>query len=135
MSGTLRARSYAACLGSLGTGVAFFLLGIFKVPVPLYFPLSRRFGMAPVRDELSMDYYGRSLYAVALGALLAGVGYVILASRSSRSTQRSADADRRLWMLASYALTALLLAAGLYGYQLGNREPQPEPLPDWYRPT
>lgn len=39
------------------------------------------------------------------------------------------DSSRGLTLLASYAATALLLAAGVYAYELYGRTPVPEPLP------
>ena len=138
-----RARAYAACLGCLGTALGFFLLAIVRVPVLLYFPLRRRFALTVPgqgvvgAEDLSMDYYGRSLWALALGAALAALGYVYVVRRDSRKPlppMRPPSKDQRLLLVALYALTLQLLAAGLYGYQLATRSPSPEPLPSWYVP-
>lgn len=135
--GKARARAYAACLLCLGTALGFFLLAIARVPLLLYYPLSRRFTWAtPVLgpDELSMDFFGRSLYALLLGAALAVGGYAIARRAPNRARPAGAAVDRRLTLIALYALTLVLLAAGLYGYQLATRAPTPEPLPAWYVP-
>ena len=147
------ARAYAVCAGCIGTGVLFFLGGVVPLPVLLYFPLSRRFGLSPQPPELAMDFYGRSLLALGAGLLAALATYAVarwLEGRRSAAApaeaQADADADAdadagpadadapvaRGTLATAYAATALLLAAGLWAYQLYARQPSPEPLPPGY---
>lgn len=114
-------RLLAACLGSLGTSLCFLLLGLGVGPVPLYLPLSRRWTLTPAPGEPAMDFYGRSLLALLAGGACALCGYLL--------GKRWRVPVRLLRFLALYALAALGLAAGLYGYQLIGRVPAPEPLP------
>jgi hypothetical protein len=133
------AAAYAACALSIGASLAFFLTGVVPLPVLLYFPLVRRFGFRGELGELSMDYYGRSLLALLVGAALGSVVYLLCsrpglgaAAGSPETEARPGEASLlrdRLALLAAYVVTAALLAAGLFAYQLGTRVPTPEPLP------
>lgn len=140
------ARLYAAGAQCLATSLCFFLTAVVKLPVVLYFPLGRRWSLAPSPGELSMDFYGRSLLALVSGAVAAlGTLAVFWVRDKLRGTAGdpppTADADansqtatsgRRengLVLLAGYVATALLLAMGVYAYELYGRVPVPEPLP------
>jgi hypothetical protein len=134
------ARALAACAACIGTASSFFVASVAAWPVPLYFPLARRWAMTRRPLELSMDYYGRSLYAL-LGGIAAGLVVYACARRwLSRSPSESespsvigrepaapaSGARTRppswgLWLALLYALTALLLTAALFAYQLGGR--------------
>lgn len=146
------ARLYAAGAQCIAASLCFFLTAVVKLPVVLYFPLSRRWSLAPNPSELSMDFYGRSLLALAVGAV-AALGTLAVfwvykklrgaaatgglspasASESASESSSSSAADRRresgLVLLAGYMVTALLLAMGVYAYELYGRVPVPEPLP------
>lgn len=132
--------AYAACALSIATSLVFFLTGVSPLPVLLYFPLSRRFGFSGPLGELSMDYYGRSLLALLAGAAVALVVYLlcVASSRTTVGTVSATDAGTvepreeisdRLALLATYVVTAAVLAAGLFAYQLGTRVPTPELSP------
>ena len=132
------AAAYAACALSTGASLAFFVTGVAPLPVLLYFPLGRRFGFQTRLGELSMDYYGRSLVALLAGAVLALLVYLMCSAGSDRSpdgaghepAKRSEPRLRdRLALCAAYAVTAAVLAAGLFAYQLAARVPTPEPFP------
>ncbi len=140
------ARLYAAGAQCIAASLCFFLTAVVKLPVVLYFPLSRRWSLAPNPSELSMDFYGRSLLALAVGAVAAlgtlAVFWVYkklrgaaatggLSPESSSSSSSAADRRREsgLVLLAGYMVTALLLAMGVYAYELYGRVPVPEPLP------
>lgn len=134
-------RLYAAGTLCIASSLIFFLTAVVKLPVALYFPLSRRWSLTPIPGELSMDFYGRSL--LALGGGLAAAALTLAAfrvqahwrARARASANVSAkgalpqSAGRGLALLTGYALTALLLAAGVYAYELYGRTPVPEPLP------
>ena len=180
----LRGTAWLYAMGAqcIAASLCFFLTAVVKLPVVLYFPLSRRFSLAPAPGELSMDFYGRSLLAllagVAAAALtLAGFRVHALLTKAGQSpgplrpgsdlnpdSDRSFDqaappelegagaptltprargqagapvpppSGRGLILLASYAATALLLAAGVYAYELYGRTPVPEPLPAGFSP-
>lgn len=134
-------RFYAAGAMCIASSLCFFLTAVVKLPVLLYFPLSRRWSLTPVPGELSMDYYGRSLLAL-LGGLTAAVltlGACLIRDRLRRAPGGTAktqisDKGRGLVLLSSYVATALLLAAGVYAYELYGRTPVPEPLPPGFAP-
>ena len=142
------ARLYAAGAQCLATSLCFFLTAVVKLPVVLYFPLSRRWSLAPSPGELSMDFYGRSLLALVSGAVAAlgtlAVFWVHNKLRGAPVTRTSAPPatadgnsqtatnkrrENGLVLLAGYVATALLLAMGVYAYELYGRVPVPEPLP------
>lgn len=135
------AAAYAACTLSLGSSLSFFVTGVAPLPVLLYFPLARRFGFHSQLGELSMDYYGRSLLSLLVGAASALVVYLLCSGPSGKTSPPSPDEDDgssrhqrpgprdALPLLVAYAVTASVLAAGLFAYQLGSRVPTPEPLP------
>ena len=146
------ARLYAAGAQCIATSLCFFLTAVIKLPVILYFPLSRRWSLTPNLSELSMDFYGRSLLALvggAASALATLAGFWVHTKLRGAAAPNDADADAataattaaatavttdprretRLALLAGYVLTALLLAMGVYAYELYGRVPVPEPLP------
>ena len=145
-----RALSYAVCLFGMGTSVVFMLTAVLPLPVLLYFPLSRRFSFSKNSGELSMDFYGRSLLAVAAGGVLALVVYAALRLYAHWTTGSPATEDAEgvastsgespvrerstLLLFTAYLATAVLLSIGLYAYQLIGRLPTPEPLPPGYVP-
>jgi hypothetical protein len=130
-----RARAYAVCSLCITTAAVFFLTGVTPLPVLLYFPLSRRFAFQLSRGggpaELSMDFYGRALLALLSGVAVALPCYVALRLQGRRRQPRTTPAGdgSTLLLFTAYAATALLLAVGLYAYQLAVRVPSPEPLP------
>lgn len=135
------AAAYAACALSIGSSLSFFVTGVAPLPVLLYFPLARRFGFHSQLGELSMDFYGRSLLSLLVGAASALVVYLLWSGPSRKTTPPSPDEEdgsakaqppgprNALPLLVAYAVTASVLAAGLFAYQLGSRVPTPEPLP------
>lgn len=145
------ARLYAAGAQCIATSLCFFLTAVVKLPVALYFPLSRRWSLTPNPGELSMDFYGRSLLALVSGAV-AAIGTLAVfwvhhklrgAAKTGAPPASDGDDDddsaaavatnqrreNRLVLLAGYLVTALLLAMGVYAYELYGRVPVPEPLP------
>jgi len=138
----LYARAYAMCALCIGTAAVFFLTGVAPLPVLRYFPISRRFSFSASATELSMDYYGRSLLALLAGLTLALSTSAVLrvvrrkqaraaasAEIACTSTQEQCAPARPLLLLfTAHAATALLLAIGLFAYQLWVRVPTPESL-------
>jgi len=118
----LRARTYAVCALCIASASSFFLTGVAPLPVLLYFPIARRWSFTPNPTELAMDFYGRSLLALLAGVAAALSIYAVM--RVIKSARPG-----RLLLLTGYAATALLLAAGLFAYQLSVRVPTPLPLP------
>lgn len=135
-------RLYAAAALCIASSLVFFLTAVVKLPVALYFPLSRRWTLTPIPGELSMDYYGRSLLAILAGLTAAALTLAVCRVRAIfRAHAAAPPADgssgsalppgpgRGLALLAGYTVTALVLAAGVYAYELYGRTPIPEPLP------
>lgn len=125
----LRRRAYLSCILLLATSVAFSLTAVVALPVPLYLPLSRRFVLGATA-ELAMDYYGRSLFALAVGAAAGLLAHLVL--RSGRAARPSGRPMLLLCM--AWSVTAFLFCASLYAYKLMGRDPAasspPLVLPD-----
>ena len=102
---------------STATSAAFFVSGVVGLPLPLYLPLSRRWIWGTAAPELSMDYFGRSLFALTVAWGLLHLG------------RRWTPTARVLRLGLAYAITALLLCASLFAYKLYGREPIPIELP------
>ena len=125
-------RLYAAGALCIASSLIFFLTAVVKLPVALYFPLGRRWSLTPIPGELSMDFYGRSLLALGGGFAAAALTLAAFRMQALWNKQPSAapqSPGRGLALLTGYTLTALLLAAGVYAYELYGRTPVPEPLP------
>ena len=124
-------RTYAVAVQCIATSLGFFLTAVVKLPVPLYFPLSRRWSVVPNSEELSMDFFGRSLVAIVAGAVVGALTLAVLRlpARRGRPAGAPAAPGSGLALLTGYAATAFILAAGVFGYQLYGRAPVPEPLP------
>lgn len=139
----LLARAYAVCVLCTATATAFLLTAVVSLPVPLYFPLARRWAMGTPADlerQLSMDYYGRSLFALLCGGACALVAHAILRRRPPPAPEAAPpEADPpasppTLYLWTAYAGTAIALCAALFTYKLVTRDLTPEPLPTWYVP-
>ena len=125
-------RTYAVAVQCIATSLGFFLTAVVKLPVPLYFPLSRRWSVVPNSEELSMDFFGRSLVAIVVGAGAGALTLGVLRLRARGAGDPKAGAG--LALLTGYTATAFILAAGVFGYQLYGRPPLPEPLPPGLSP-
>lgn len=115
------------CAATVGTSLGFMYPAFSPTRTLWYYPLQHRFTWELKPAGLAMDWYGRSLVALLLGALAFVVTWV--ASRFVARVSR-----RSLYLWASWVATGTLLAIALYVYQLVTREPVPEPLPSWYVP-
>ena len=130
-----RLRAYAACALCIGTSLCFFLTEILPLPVPIYYPVLRRWSLGPgASASLAMDYYGRSLLALLGGAALTIVTVIALKIAGARAGKEGAPGRPLLLLCTAWAATALVLCASLYAYKLAGRELTPEPLPAWYQP-
>ena len=109
---------------STATSAAFFVSGVVGLPLPLYLPLTRRWIWGTAAPELSMDYFGRSLFALTVGAFATLVAWGLL-----HLFRRWTPTARVLRLGLAYAITALLLCASLFAYKLYGREPIPIELP------
>ncbi len=119
-----RAALYASIL-STTTSLVFFLTGVVSLPVPLYLPLDRRWSLGTVAGEpsLSMDYFGRSLIALAVAGIVTGV-VALTASVSNRHVRATISGPRTktLRLGLAYVVTAFVLCASLFAYKLYGRE-------------
>jgi hypothetical protein len=117
------------------TSLAFFLSAILPLPVLLYFPLQRRFGFGPQAlsqalspalspAALSIDFYGRSLFALLCGTCAALFTHAV-ATRLLRAPKppQAACSDKALSLGTAYALSAFVLTAALFAYKLSLRNP------------
>jgi hypothetical protein len=102
-------RALGAACGFYG---AWFLSSVIPTPLLWYLPLARRFEFATVVTELGMDFYGRLLLCLAVGAL-AG----LLAGRL-----RLAVTTLAVWAASTGALCVLLELVVLW-----HRVPVPLP--------
>lgn len=128
------AAELAACALCVVTSLAFFLSAILPLPVLLYFPLQRRFGFGPqalsqaqspaLSPALSIDFYGRSLFALLCGTCAALFTHAV-ATRLLRApkTPQAAWSDKALSLGTAYALSAFVLTAALFAYKLSLRNP------------
>jgi hypothetical protein len=123
------ARVYAVGVQCIATSLGFFLTAVVKLPVPLYFPLLRRWSTTPNSEELAMDFYGRSLVAIGVGFLAAALTLVVFQVRDRLRVAAPPAKPAGLTLLTVYAATALALGVGVFAYQLYGRPPMPEPLP------
>lgn len=142
-------RSFAACAACMGGAATFFLVSVTAWPLPLYQPLARRWVLSggPRPLELSMDYYGRSLYALLGGAVAGLLAYGYARWRLRRfgltpmrdaagsvegpwaPTAPSSAGAPSLWLVLLYAATALAFTTALFAYQLWGRVTFPESPP------
>lgn len=125
------AAELAACALCVVTSLAFFLSAILPLPVLLYFPLQRRFGFGPQAlspslspAALSIDFYGRSLFALLCGTCAALFTHAV-ATRLLRAPKppQAACSDKALSLGTAYALSAFVLTAALFAYKLSLRNP------------
>jgi uncharacterized membrane protein len=77
---------------------------------------------------LSMDFYGRTLYAALFSAL------AFVAGRALGGKLKEGLSRDQAWLWLSYGLGFLALAMCLIGYQLWPRPAAPLPIPPWYIP-
>lgn len=116
---------YGAALGFVA---GFFLPAVLPIPVPWYYPLAHRWELTLRPNGLAMDWYGRDLFALAVGTLggLALYGFSRLL--------RPKDPTRLFHALAAWTVSLFIFAAALYVYQLAPRHAYPAPFPAGYVP-
>jgi hypothetical protein len=117
----------AWCAAIVGSSLAFVFPALTPVRVLWYYGLEHRWALEIRPSGFAMDWYGRSLLAVAGGV----VGYV-LAYLLARGVGRVSRRGMMIWLV--WSAMAALLAIGTYSVQLAMRQPIPEPLPLWYSP-
>ncbi len=119
------ALALAVCAGTIGFALAFAYPAYARIRVLWYYPLQHRWAFELRPSALAMDWYGRVVLALGLGALAGVLAYVV--------ARRVKPSARALWLWAGWALAASLVAMSLYVYQLARRVPHAEPLPSWYQ--
>ena len=117
MSRGLRPAAFA--IGYLG---AFFVSSVLPLPLLWYFPVEHRFAFAAHPLGLGADFYGRLLFALAVGALAA---WVVRPSWGGR---------RAPVMLSAWIAGLVVFAAAFYLFVLAHRLVIPAPLPKGYVP-
>lgn len=112
--------------GATAFGAAWFATSTIDVPLAWFDPVARVWSFGHRPGSVAIDWYGRTLYSLAAGAVF------FLAARVFSKRREPSEAGVRLWLV--WAGFALLLSASLYGAALWNRRAPPEPLPSWYVP-
>ncbi len=115
------------CAAIMGASLGFMFPAISPLRVFWYYPLLHRWVFELRPTGLAMDWYGRSLFTFYAGAVAFAVTYLV-------ARPFKAISQRALLLCTAWAVTATLLAMGVYTFQLIVREPTPEPLPSWYVP-
>ncbi len=118
---------FAWCISVVAASVAFVVPAFTAVRIFWYYPLRHAWAFETHPSAFAVDWYGRSVWALAAG----GIAFALASFVLPRLRKPSARAYR-LW--AAWALTATVLAIAVYSYQLARRHPIPEPLPSWYVP-
>jgi hypothetical protein len=118
---------FAWCASVVAASIAFVVPAFTAVGIFWYYPLRHAWTFETHPSAFAVDWYGRSLWALAAGALALGIVFAT-APRLPKPSSRA----YRLW--ATWALLAAVLAIAVYSYQLARRHPIPEPLPTWYVP-
>lgn len=131
MSSIRRTALFASVFSTL-TSLLFFLTGVLSLPVPLYLPLDRRWSLSQVGPDAAivMDYYGRSLLALSVAALLT---LALMLTLFLLRRPRPQVSSQTLWLWLLYCVSAFVLCASLFAYKLSGRETTPldrkSPLP------
>ena len=74
-----------------------------------------------------MDYFGRSLFALSVAALLT-LGLTLALSVLHKRPRRQI-ASQALWLWLLYCVSAFVLCSSLFAYKLYGRETTPLELP------
>ena len=122
------ARALAWMMGAAGYLAAYFASTVVRVPLVWYFPVERRFSFETHAAGQAMDFYGRVLFSLVVGAAAFGLGVAVF--------RRAPESAQARWALRLVVWCASLLAitAGLYVYTLYGRQAVPWPLPEGYVP-
>lgn len=96
------------------------------MPELWYVPLERRWVFGAKPPVLSMDWFGRTLFALAAGAIAAGAAGLL-----TRGRDAAAPRGPGLW--AGLVAVVLAVSAAAYVHHLHDRPLKPEPLPSWYQ--
>jgi hypothetical protein len=126
---SLRRTALAVSVFSTLTSLLFFLTGVVSLPLPMYLPLGRRWTLSPAGPDavIVMDYFGRSLFALSVAALLT-LG-IMLGLSVLHKGQRRQIASQTLWLWLLYSVSAFVLCSSLFAYKLYGRETTPLELP------
>lgn len=106
----VRAAALASAVGLIAFCAAFvvLLVGDLDIPMPRYYPVLREWAVEgrPRQGEIVMNWYGRSLYALTLGA----AGYACAAA-ALRRWGKPLETAKRLNAWAAIVLGLVLVAA------------------------
>lgn len=120
-----RKAAFLANAATASSAVSFFLASIGAWPVPHYLPVERHWRFLTDADAqklstVTMDYFGRTSYAVVVGLVVLAFAYLVVRKKDDSSPPIT---DLTLWLSLAYAATAVLLSASLFAYKLHGREP------------
>lgn len=117
----------ALAAGTIAFAFAFILPMLASEPVAWYYALERRWAFEVAPTGLAMDFYGRTLQALAAWAIVVIVTLPI-AKRFKGLSVRAAG------LATAWAITAMLLVMLHYAWTLHFRRPVPAEVPSWYQP-
>src|SRR4051812_7726049 len=117
----------ALAAGAVAFAFAFVAPNLGAVPVAWYYPLDHRWALEARPDGFALDFYGRTLLALAAWAIV-----VMLTLPIARRMKRISS--RALGLATAWLVTAVLLVMLHSAWTLHFRRPIPEPLPTWYQP-
>lgn len=128
---SIRRTALTASVFSTLTSLLFFLTGVVSLPVPMYLPLGRRWTLSPAGPDavIVMDYFGRSLFALSVAALLTLGLTLALSVLHKRPRRQIASQALWLWLWLLYCVSAFVLCSSLFAYKLYGRETTPLELP------
>lgn len=112
--------------GRTAFGLAYLIGAARDLPIPWYFPLQRTYTFGPRPTGFVMEWYGRSLAAFLVAALVTATLWT-LAARAPLARVL----QRRTFVLpfAQAAALALLVDFAYLGWVLLHQIPRPLPLP------
>lgn len=117
----------ALAAGTIAFAFAFVVPMLASEPVAWYYPLEHRWAFEVKPTGLAMDFYGRTLQALAAWAATVMITLPIARRRKSLSA-------RAAGLATAWAVTATLLVMLHYAWTLHFRRPVPAEVPSWYQP-
>jgi len=117
----------ALSAGAIAFAFAFIAPMLTGARVPWYYPLEHRWAFEAKPVGLALDFYGRTLFALAAWAITVMIA-LPLAKRAKSISARA------LGLITAWTITAVLLVMLHYAWSLHFRRPIPEPVPTWYQP-
>ena len=117
----------AVCAGVIVFCLTFSLGLVYPLPTLLYYPLEHRWSFENRPDDLSMSWYGRTLFSIVASALSSVIIFSLL-----RRGPAVSEGVRHGW--TAILVASMLLAVLVTVFTNVSLHPVPEPLPPGYVP-